>query len=120
MKYHSNFFIETNKMDWQEFVPGLQRKFMGYNDDIMMVQIHFEKGAIGTLHKHPHSQSTFVASGKFVVTIGNEKKTLQTNDGFYVPPDIEHSVLCLEEGLLIDTFSPIREDFISAIPDHKV
>ncbi len=119
MKYQSKFFIETNKMDWQEFVPGLKRKFMGYNDDIMMVQIHFEKGAIGALHKHPHNQSTYVASGKFEVTIGTEKKILQASDGFFAPPDIEHSVLCMEEGILVDTFSPIREDFVSAIPESS-
>ncbi|MBS3944984.1 MAG: cupin domain-containing protein [Melioribacter sp.] len=120
MKYQSEFFIETNNIDWHEPAPGLKRKFMGYNNDIMMVQIHFEKGAIGALHKHPHSQTTYVASGKFEVTIDNEKKALHTNDGFFVPPDIEHSVLCLEEGILVDTFSPIREDFVSAIPDHKI
>lgn len=119
MKYQSNLFIESKNMDWQEVVPGLKRKFMGFNDDIMMVQIHFEIGAIGALHKHPHSQTTYVASGKFEVTIGDKKKILSANDGFFVPPDIEHGVLCLEEGILLDTFSPIREDFVSAIPESK-
>lgn len=119
MKYQSNLFIETNNVNWQEVVPGLKRKLMGYNNYVMMVQIHFLKGAVGAPHSHPHSQSTFIANGKFEVNIGNEKKILQTNDGFFVPPDIEHSVLCLEEGILVDTFSPIREDFIAAIPINK-
>lgn len=112
MKYRSSEFIETENIDWEQVDDGVKRKILGYDDNIMMVKIHFEKDAIGKLHKHRHSQSTYIESGKFEVNVEGDKKILKQGDGFYIPPNYEHGVVCLEEGVLIDVFSPIREDFM--------
>jgi quercetin dioxygenase-like cupin family protein len=53
-----------------------------------------------------------VVSGKFEVMINGEKKILEAGDGFYIEPDVPHGAVCLEEGILIDTFSPMRQDFL--------
>ena len=78
----------------------------------MMVKVVFEEGAVGTMHEHYHSQATYVASGKFELTIGEEKRILEAGDGYYVAPDVLHGCMCLEAGILIDTFSPMRADFL--------
>ncbi|MGY0035594.1 hypothetical protein [Pedobacter sp. NJ-S-72] len=46
------------------------------------------------------------------MSIGEEKKILKKGDGFYAPPHEMHGCVCLEEGILIDVFSPHREDFL--------
>jgi len=97
---------------WQDAGPGIRRQVFGYNDNLMLVKVRFEKGAVGTLHHHVHSQASYVESGKFELTIGEEKKILQKGDGYFVPPNLEHGCICLEEGMLIDVFNPAREDFI--------
>ena len=79
---------------------------------LMMVKVEFEKGAVGYMHQHYHSQATYVASGKFELTIGDRKEILSTGDGYYVEPDQPHGCVCLEAGVLIDTFSPMRADFL--------
>ncbi|RMD48531.1 MAG: cupin domain-containing protein [Ignavibacteria bacterium] len=112
MKAESKKFIEVNKMEWEPVVSGLKRKIMGYNDEIMMVQVHFETGGIGANHTHRHSQTTYVVSGRFEVNIDGETKVLGPGDGFYVAPHKDHGATCLEEGILIDVFSPVREDFL--------
>lgn len=78
----------------------------------MLVKVRFEKGAIGYVHEHYHSQSTYVVSGKFEVMINGEKKVLEGGDGFYIEPDAPHGAVCLESGILIDVFSPVRADFL--------
>jgi quercetin dioxygenase-like cupin family protein len=55
---------------------------------------------------------THIAEGKFEVTIDDEKKILEKGDSFYIPSNVMHGVVCLESGLLIDVFSPVREDFL--------
>jgi quercetin dioxygenase-like cupin family protein len=50
-------------------------------------------------------------SGVFELTLGNETRILKSGDGFFAPPDVEHGVICIEEGILMDAFSPVREDF---------
>jgi quercetin dioxygenase-like cupin family protein len=108
------FFIAK---DEKVYAPqdGITRQFVGYDNNIMMVKVMFKKGAIGYQHQHPHVQTTYVAAGKFEVTIGNEVKILSTGDGFYTEPNIIHGAVCLEDGILIDVFSPIREDFYASL-----
>ncbi len=112
MKTCSNLFQIESDIEWQSPSPGIQRQIMGYDGQLMMVKVKFEQGAIGTVHTHYHSQATYVASGKFELTIGEERKVLTAGDGYYVAPDVPHGCVCLEAGVLIDTFSPMREDFL--------
>ena len=113
MKTKSSNFLRATEISWENPAPGLTRQILGYDGHIMMVKIKFEKGAVGYVHEHFHSQCTYVAEGKFEVMIGGEKKILKTGDGFYVEPDVAHGVVCLEEGMLIDVFSPMRMDFLA-------
>lgn len=108
---NTNFLFE-DKLTWESPSEGVNRQIMGYNSDLMMVKISFEKGAIGAIHSHQHSQSSYVVSGKFEVEIAGKKSVLNSGDGFFVDPNIQHGVICLESGILIDTFAPMREDFI--------
>lgn len=111
MKQSEHFLFES-ALPWIDLGNGLRRQIMGYNDNIMMVKVGFQKGAIGALHHHPHAQSTYVVSGVYELKIGDETKIIKPGDGFFTSPELPHGVLCLEEGILIDTFSPVREDFL--------
>ncbi len=113
MKTKSESFIIGRELPVESIAKGIKRQIMGYDGQLMMVKVIFEEGTIGYTHDHFHSQSTYVASGKFEVTIGSKKQILEIGDGFYVEPDISHSVICLETGVLIDVFSPMRLDFLT-------
>lgn len=108
----SSVFQVGSEIEWEQVGPGLERQIMGYDDKIMLVNVRFKKGAIGQMHNHPHSQTTYVVSGLFEVTVDGEKKVLNTGDGFYIPPMAMHGAVCLADGVLIDVFSPHREDFL--------
>lgn len=112
MKTTSDVWQIEKEMQWQTVGEGVRRQIMGYDKNLMLVKVHFDKGAVGSLHAHPHSQATYVVSGSFELTIGEEKKVIGPGDGYYVAPDVLHGCICLEPGILIDTFSPAREDFL--------
>lgn len=112
MEKQSSLFIEDSEIPWEELGAGLKRKILGYGEQIMLVKVAFSKGAVGPIHRHVHSQTTYVLKGSFEVTIGSEQKILKTGDGFYIPPNTDHGAVALEDGILIDVFSPLREDFI--------
>lgn len=106
-------FICEKEKAWESLGEGLKRQILGYDGKIMMVKIVAEKaGPVGVAHAHPHSQTTFVSSGKFEFTIGEEKKVVTAGDGLYMAPDVMHSCICLEPGVIVDCFSPVREDFL--------
>ena len=103
----------TSKDVQVEFVAeGVKRQVMGYDTELMLVRVLFEKRGIGSEHKHPHQQVSYVESGKFEVTIAGKTQILTTGDCFVVPSNALHGAICLEAGVLIDTFSPVREDFL--------
>jgi len=108
----SELFQIAAATDWQDLGDGIQRQVFGYDNRVMMVKVKFVKGAIGQLHEHHHSQISYVENGVFETTIGDKKQILVAGDGFYVPPHAVHGVVCLEPGVLIDVFSPHRQDFI--------
>ena len=112
MKYSSGSLLKSSKQDWEEVGSGIQRKITGYNNDIMMVLVRFQEGAIGELHSHIHSQSTYIESGAFEVTIAGKTELLNQGDCFLVPPNAIHGVVCTAAGILVDVFSPIRQDFM--------
>ena len=78
-------FIKNEACSITNCEPGVTRKVMGYNDDVMMCEITFEEGAKGNVSK---------------------------GDCVLMPPGAEHGTVCLEAGKLVDVFQPIRDDFI--------
>lgn len=112
MDNHSNVFMYENDMEWEPAGEGVTRQIVGYNEDIMMVKVKFEKGGVGTAHTHKHTQVTYVVSGAFEFTIGDEKKVVKAGDALYMEPNVMHGCVCLEPGLLIDCFNPYRDDFL--------
>ena len=105
-------FIFENKIEWEVVGDGVRRQLLGYDGQMMMVKVEFQANAIGYIHNHFHSQCTYVASGVFEFEIDGEKKRVKAGDGLYMQPNVMHGVVCIETGVLIDTFSPARLDFI--------
>lgn len=105
-------YIYNNDYEWETVGEGIRRKILGYNKDLMLVLVEFKKGSIGYVHKHYHSQVSYLVSGSFEVTIGNEKKIQKAGDVYFLEPNVEHGVVALEDSSLIDVFAPHREDFV--------
>jgi quercetin dioxygenase-like cupin family protein len=105
-------FVHGYEQPWEDLGGGVSRQILGYDAQLMMVRVRFEAGAVGALHHHPHRQATLVESGRFKVEVGHEGRTLHAGDSFFAAPDVEHAVVALEAGVLVDVFAPAREDFL--------
>ena len=109
----SDFFVSAQNGEWANPEPGVKRRIMVYLDEMMMVEVVFEKGAIGAQHSHPHIQASYVAEGRFDVTIDGVTKIMEQGGSFIIPPNLIHGVKALEQGRLIDTFTPHRAEFLA-------
>jgi len=108
----SDLFVSAEGAEWVSPEPGVTRRIMAYLPEMMMVEVAFEKDAIGAQHSHPHIQASYVAQGCFEVTIDGRTETLYQGGSFIVPPNLVHGVKALEKGRLIDTFTPHRAEFL--------
>ena len=77
MKTKSEVFQIAKEMGWENPVGRFAKNASLYDGQLMMVKVVFEEGAVGTMHEHYHSQATYVASGKFELTIGDERGILE-------------------------------------------
>jgi len=73
---------------WMTSGPGAQRRILCENPELMMVEFRF--------------------------TVAGETRDLGPGDAMLIPSNAEHSCLCLEQGVLIDAFTPRRADFMEA------
>jgi len=105
-------WVFNKDIDGEQAAEGVVRKILAYCDSMMCVENHFEKGAVGNMHSHPHTQITYVASGAFEFTIGDETKTVKAGDTLLKQDGVVHGCVCLEKGILVDFFTPMREDFL--------
>lgn len=105
-------FVFAKGRAFEDQGGGVKRRILAYGDNMMQVEVHFEKGAVGAVHSHPHTQLTHVLEGAFEFTIGGEKQVVRKGDTLYKVPNIPHGCVCLEKGILLDTFAPYREDFL--------
>jgi quercetin dioxygenase-like cupin family protein len=91
---------------------GVTRKVLSDSPELMVVEFRFAENGVGSLHYHPHIQSTYVQSGVFEFTVGDEVITVRPGDSFVIPTMVMHGCRALEPGVLIDTFTPRRDDFL--------
>ena len=108
----SEHFVSSSEATWQPTEPGVRRQILGHGPDLMMVRVDFEEGAVGALHHHPHRQASYVAAGRFEVTVDGQIRELGVGDCFFVTADLVHGVVAREAGTLIDVFTPARDDFL--------
>lgn len=91
----------------------VSRKVLLHQNSMMLVEFTFKKGGVGQPHSHEeHEQIGYIAKGSFEVTVGDETKTLSVGDSYYAAKNEVHGVVALEEGVIVDTFTPIRKEFL--------
>lgn len=107
----SDTVVHDRNLDWEDLGGGVKRKILCHEDRMLMARVAFVAGAVGTPHAHPHVQIAYVESGRFEVTIDGETRVLSAGDCFRIPSGVTHGAVALEAGVLIDVFTPTREDF---------
>lgn len=105
-------FVFAHAGTLEPVAEGVRRKILAYGEDLMAVEVHFEAGAVGALHSHPHTQISYVLEGEFEFEIDGVRKVVKKGDTLFKLPHVVHGCTCLKPGVLLDVFTPHREDFI--------
>lgn len=106
-------FIENHAVIPTECGDGVSRRILGTGGTLMMVEVTFRRGGVGTPHTHVHEQVSYVAKGSFDFTLDGITRRLRVGDSVYIPSGAMHGTVALEDSVIVDVFTPIREDFLS-------
>ena len=93
---------------------GAQRRLLSYGGGMMLVEFSFEAGVSAPIHSHAHEQIGYVVSGEIdLIMDGIERTRLTAGGSYYVAPNVQHGIITYAPTVLIDCFTPIREDFLA-------
>lgn len=126
MKSEPNVDAGPKLMDWsgvpvEQLEEGIERQMI-VGEKLMVCRLRFAPRVVTPAHDHPHEQVTLVEKGRVLFTVGDEQRIAQAGDLLHFPPNSWHGAAMLdEEVILIDIFSPIREDFLvsETTPDNE-
>ena len=110
--------IKAKHTDWssipvEQLEPGIERQMI-VGENLMICRLRIGPNIVTPAHGHPHEQMTIVERGRVLFTIGDEQRIAQPGDVLHFPPGTWHGATMLdEEVILVDIFSPIREDFLT-------
>ena len=97
-------FLAPGEKPWVDLGPGSRRRVLLHTEQLMLVEFGFDAGAIGALHAHPHVQASYIAEGRFEVTIDGKTQIIEAGGSFIVPSGLVHGVKALEPGRLVELF----------------
>jgi quercetin dioxygenase-like cupin family protein len=104
---------DANQEPAATIAPGLQRQVLAYGGALMMARFSFAAGAAAEWHSHLHEQVSYVVSGEVdFFTEGAEPVRLKAGASFYIPSNLKHRVVAIDPSVLVDIFSPQREEFL--------
>ena len=119
MEATTKFNAHPQHTDWssvpvEHLEDGVERQMI-VGENVMVCRLRFAPRVVTPEHEHPHEQITLVERGRVLFTVGDEQRVAEAGDVLHFPPGSWHGATMLdEEVVLIDIFSPIREDFLAS------
>jgi len=106
-------FAKKDENGFKVVLDGVSFKTLVHGERTLLAEFHLDKGAVVPKHKHPHEQTGYLVSGrmKFSLETG-EKRVVESGDSWCFAGDFEHGVEVLDDSLVIEVFSPVREEYI--------
>ena len=93
-------------------MAGVERR-MAVGDKLMICRLRFDPFTVTAVHRHPHEQMTMVERGQVRFFIEGEERIAKPGDVLHFRSNVEHGATMMdEEVVLVDVFTPIREDFL--------
>jgi len=105
-------FNKRNEDGYKGLLEGVRMKTLVYGEKTLMSEFRLEKGKMLPLHSHPHEQTGYVVSGRINLIIEDAKFEAGPGDSWCIPGDAEHEAEILEDAVIVEVFSPVREDYL--------
>jgi len=105
------YFLKQADVEPVEMLEGVNRRTLGTTDEAMLCEFALTTGSVVPRHSHMNDQVGYVIRGKLKLTIGDTTQVLTSGDSYAIPGGVEHNAVAVEDCLIIDSFSPPRNDY---------
>ncbi len=94
-------------------VAGVKRRTLANGRTMMQMRVEFSAGSHLPEHQHPHEQITHMLAGCLRMTVAGISHELRTGETLYIASNLPHFADALEDAMVVETFSPPREDLLT-------
>lgn len=105
-------FKKSNVGKHTELVKGVHLKTMVYGAKTLLTEVRMDKGAVIPPHSHPHEQTGYLVSGQMDFLVDGEHTLANPGDSWNIAGDVEHGATAIEASVVVEVFSPVREDYL--------
>lgn len=105
------YFVTPKDAHQIEMLPGIHRRTMGTTDEAMLCEFFLQRESLVPPHSHKNDQVGYVVYGQVEMTVGDVVMLLNPGDSYAIPGGIVHSARAVVDSLIIDCFSPPRDDY---------
>jgi quercetin dioxygenase-like cupin family protein len=97
---------------YRTLVPGITIKTLVHGEKTLMAEFRIKKDSVLPRHAHPHEQTGYLVSGRVVLSVGEERYPAGPGDSWCIAGGVEHEARVLEDAVIVEVFSPVREDYL--------
>jgi len=105
-------FYKKQPGNYKKALDGVTYKTLAYGIRTSLSEFRLKNGSVIPNHSHPHEQTGYMISGQMTFTINGEIYNAEPGDSWCIPSNVEHGVDVLEDSVVIEVFSPVREDYL--------
>lgn len=91
----------------------VSREILSSTGSLMLVRVNLAEGFNGDVDQHPQEQISYIEKGAVEFEVDGKKRVLRKGDTQYIPSNIKHQVKVLEECVILDIFTPLRQDLLA-------
>lgn len=107
---------KNNDKGYIDVLDGVKRKTLVYGEKTLLAEFRLAGGKTLPLHSHPQEQTGYLVSGKITMNIEGEQHLFLPGNSWSIPGDVEHGAEILEDSVVVEVFSPVREDYLPRLP----
>jgi quercetin dioxygenase-like cupin family protein len=101
----------------EQINPSITRQYIT-GDRVTIARFELKKGGVVPRHAHENEQVSMVLSGALLFRIDGREVTIRPGDVMQIPGNVAHEVEVIEDALVIDVFSPVRQDWIDKTDNY--
>jgi quercetin dioxygenase-like cupin family protein len=111
-KREIDMFERHSEAGYRDMLEGVEQKTLAHGEKTLMSKFYLQANAVIPMHSHPHEQTGYMITGHAVFTCGAEKIEVREGDSWCIPGDVEHGVEVISDSVILEVFSPVREDYL--------
>ena len=105
-------FYSPDERDYLEALEGIHRKTLVHGERTLLTEFRIDRGAVIPIHHHPHEQTGYLVTGRVAFTIDGQRFEAVPGSSWCIASDVEHGAEALEDCLMVEVFSPVREEYL--------